>query len=120
MKIKTDTITQARARREAWKRKFALFPVKFADGRWCWLEMVEVRELSNYNNYSFVWSRTIQHRAIGSTEFFPPYPWLAGDRNCISNPDMIVERRRANRDAKSTSTHRSHPEVTFKTPGERD
>ena len=115
MKIKTDTIAQARARREAWKRKFALFPVKVADGRWCWLEMVEVREVSTCRN--FVWLTTVQHRAIGSTEFFPPYPFRKGE--CAngtlevpvsSNP--FIERQFRDR--------RSHPEVTFKTPGERD
>lgn len=97
MRIKTLTIAEAKAARESWRRKFALFPVRVADGEWRWLEFVERRELSTVSH--FVRAFTVQHRAPGAVDFYPPYPWLVGDgRNRICNQDFEVEQRRSNRD----------------------
>lgn len=84
MKIRTKTTDQGRKDREAWKPVFALLPAKVNDGDWRWLEMVEIREITQVVNRVAI--TTVQRRAPGSENFWPPFPFKTGEA-------PIVERR---------------------------
>ncbi len=93
MKIRTSTLEQRQS--DAWVPVFAFMPVQVDDGDYRWLEIVERRELKTMQTRfgTQPCAMTVQYRARGSSSFWPPYPFKAGEGNVLER----VGERRSNR-----------------------